>query len=100
MGRKKKTEIEVVDKYSSKGINSHLSWVFADENDTRNIGIDRNNDIVDEGGKYRLFEEDDPRTMGEGCETVWFKSLNEAKNEVQRLYDTDEKIRKKTCRRR
>ncbi|MCK4665988.1 hypothetical protein KAU33_04520 [Candidatus Dependentiae bacterium] len=69
--------MKLIDKYSLKGINSHLIWIY--EGNGRTAGINRNNDVF--GDKYCCFEDNG---IGEGCETIWYPTLEAARKVVKK----------------
>jgi len=70
--------MKLIDRYSSKGINPHLTWIY--EENGLIAGIDRNNNVL--GNKYYCFEQG---KGGEGYSTIWYPTL-EAAREVVRKY--------------
>ena len=77
--------MRLVKRYTSKGINPHLTWIY--ERYGRYAGIDRNFDVL--GNNYYCF---DARLVngkvqetghGEGSETLWYPSLEAARRVVQ-----------------
>lgn len=69
--------MKLVDKYSYKGINSHLIWIY--EGNGRIAGINRNNDVLN--NKYYCFE---IHADGEGCQTIWYPDLKAARKVVKK----------------
>lgn len=70
--------MELVDKYSYKGIDSHLIWIY--KSNGRTAGINRNNNVL--GGKYSCFEEN--YGAKEGCQTVWYPNLEAARKVIRK----------------
>jgi hypothetical protein len=83
MAKARHDGMRLVERSRSKGINSHLTWVY--KQGGKYAGIDRNFDVMD--NKYYCFE--GKLGQGEGCDTVWYPDLKLARNIVQR-YLNDE----------
>jgi len=64
--------MELIDKFSVKGINSHLIWIYG--GNERVGGINRNNDVLKD--KYYCFEN---YGYGECRETIWYPNLEAAR---------------------
>ena len=78
MATARKTSIELVERFRSKGINKHLTWIY--RQGEKHAGVDRNIDVMD--NKYNCFEGD--LGHGEGCDTVWYPNLKSAREVVQK----------------
>ena len=73
--------MKLIDKYEDKGINRHTVWLF--EENERKAGVDHNHDVL--GGGYYCFPYDkDHWSHGEGYDTAWYLSLEEAKKVIQK----------------
>jgi len=66
----------------------HRHTVRVFEEDGRELGIDQDHNIAD-SEQFYIFEAG--KAHGEGCETVWYPSLEAAKLEVARLFNTGKK---------
>jgi len=78
--------MKLVRQYRSKGIDRHTVWIFKEGE--REIGINRNHDVG--GEQFYIFEAG--QLHGEGCETIWYPTLEAAEREVQRLFKTNQKV--------
>lgn len=77
MAKARHDGMRLVERSRSKGINSHLTWVY--KQGGKYAGIDRNFDVMD--NKYYCFE--GKLGQGEGCSTMWYPSLEAARDVVQ-----------------
>lgn len=68
----------------SKGINRHTIKTF--EENGRKLHVNRNHDVG--GNQFYIYEE----YGGEGCQTIWYPTLDAAKQEVERLFETGDKV--------
>lgn len=68
-------------------VGRHTVWVFGENG--RELGVDLDHNIADEAPCY-IFE--GGKAHGEGCKTVWYPSLEVAKAEIRRLFESGESV--------